>query len=120
MDDKRFKDLNFSLLGKNSHLNGEFSFQGDTYLNCKVEGKITMKDTGKVTIERGAEVNADIYCHDIEVFGEFAGSINASGTLTARSSAKISGLIKANSISIFPGAEINMEGHTEEGPQESH
>lgn len=114
MDDQKFKNLNFSLLGKQSELNGDFSFQGDTYINCKVEGKISMLDEGKIIIERGASVKADIYCHDIEVFGDFEGSINAHGTLTARSSAQISGLIKAQKISIFPGAAINMEGHTED------
>ena len=114
MDDNKFRNLNFSLLGKSSELNGDFSFQGETYINCRVEGKITMQDEGKITIERGASVKADIYCHDIEVFGDFEGSINAFGTLTARSSAFISGKVKAKKISIFPGAEINMEGHTEE------
>ena len=113
MDDNRFRNLNFSLLGKQSHLNGDFSFQGDTFINCQVEGKISMQDNGKITIERGAVVKADIFCHDIEVFGQFEGTINANGTLTARSSAVISGLVNAKQISIFPGADINMEGHTE-------
>ena len=112
MIEKDFKELNFSVLGRNSSLEGDLKFQGDTLLNCFVKGTITMEDQSKITLERGAKVEGNIYCNDIEIFGSFSGSINASGTLSVRSSAVISGKIMAKKLSIFPGAQINMEGST--------
>lgn len=114
MKTQDFKDLNFSLLGCNSTFKGDFTFKGDTYLNCRVEGNINLEGTGKLIIERNAVVEADIFCNDIDIFGDFKGTITANGTLTAKSSATISGKISANKISILPGASINMEGNTQE------
>lgn len=112
MIENDFKKLNFSVLGKSSSLEGDFNFHGDTLLGCKIKGTISMLDKSKITLERGSEVEGSIYCHDIEVFGSFSGSINASGTLSIRSSAIVSGKISADKLSIFPGAQINIEGDT--------
>ncbi len=112
MTEDEFKKLNFSVLGKNSYLEGEFKFTGETLLNCKLKGSILMQDDAKLTLERSSEVEGQIYAHNVEVFGSFTGSINASGTLSIRSSAKISGKIQAGKLSIFPGAHINFEGST--------
>ena len=119
MEVSDFKTLNFSVLGQDSTLSGDFKFRGDILLGSKLSGSLTMLDEGKVIIERNSIVDAEISCHDIEIFGQFTGKINASGTLSVRSSAKISGEIRANKMSIFPGAQINMEGHTEENSTKS-
>lgn len=107
-----FKTLNFSVIGQSSQLEGEFKFHGDTLLNCTLKGDVTMLDHGKLTLERESKFNGNIYCEDIEIFGEVTGSINASGNLSVRSSAVVSGLINAKSINIYPGATLNIEGHT--------
>ena len=113
MNVTQFRELQFSLLGRKSQLRGEFVFYGETYINCEVDGQITMGDEGKLILERDYVIVGDIFCQDVEIFGQFSGTINAEGTLVARSSAKISGTIKAKQISIYPGAEVNFEGHTE-------
>ncbi len=107
-----FKKLNFSILGEHSQLEGDLKFEGDTLINCHVKGTITIIDQGKLTLERSAKVEGEIYCHDIEVFGEFRGTLNSSGVLTVRSSGVLSGRINAQNMSVYPGAQINMEGHT--------
>lgn len=112
MQESDFRKLHFSLLGKNSELEGDFKFSGDILINCIVKGNITMVDGGKITLEREARLEGNIYCQDIEVFGEIHGSVDAAGTMMIRSSAIVSGTIHAKNLSIFPGATINMEGHT--------
>jgi cytoskeletal protein CcmA (bactofilin family) len=118
MIENDFKSLNFSVIGHNSELEGEFKFHGDTLLNCNLKGEITMLDQGKLTLERNSIFSGNIYCEDIEIFGEVVGSINASGTLSVRSSANVSGIINAKSINIYPGATLNIEGHTSEDSPE--
>lgn len=114
MKESAFKKLNFSILGNKSTLEGSFQFSGDTLLNCNISGDLTMTGDGKLTLERSCRFEGNIFCQDIEVFGEISGSINAAGTLSARSGSSVSGVINAQKISISPGAIINMEGHTKE------
>ena len=114
MKESEFKSLNFSLIGQNSLIDGDLQFSGETILNCNLKGKITMLNSDKLTLERNASFEGNIYCHDIEVFGNIKGTVHASGTMSIRSSANISGNIQANQMSIFPGAILNIEGHTEE------
>lgn len=112
MNENDFKQLNFSILGKDASLEGDLKFQGDTILSCYVKGTINMADKSKLTLERGSHVEGNIYCHDIEIFGSFYGTVNASGTLSIRSSGIVSGKVTANQMSIYPGAQLNFEGNT--------
>ena len=112
MNKNNFKTFNFSVLGKGTQLEGDLKFEGDTILNCITKGSITMLNKSKVVFERDSIIEGDVFCHDIEIFGSFSGSLNASGTLSIRSSATLSGKVKAQSMSIFPGAKVNIEGET--------
>lgn len=114
MKQNDFKNLNFSILGKDCQLEGEFIFQGDTVISSKVKGKVTVKDESRLTLERSSEFEGSIVAHEVEIFGNFKGSIKASGTLIVRSSAEVSGQIEAKKLSIYPGAVLNIEGHTPE------
>lgn len=114
MNELGFKKLNFSVLGRDCEFIGELRFKGDTLVNSKIDGTISVVDEGKLTIERNAIINGEVYCHDVEVFGEVQGMIRATGKLIVRSSAVVSGNIEAKSISIYPGAVLNIEGHTPE------
>ena len=114
MIENEFKSLNFSVLGKNSVIEGNLKFHGDTLLNCEINGDITMLNDSTLTLERESQFTGNIYCSDIEIFGSVSGSINATGSLSVRSSATVSGKINARSINIYPGATLNIEGHTEE------
>lgn len=116
MQEQNFKKIQFTVIGKDSALEGDLIFKGDTIVNGKLKGTITVLDNGKVTLERESVTEGQLYCHDIEVLGEFSGSINASGNLIVRSSGKLSGKIQAKNISIYPGAEVNMEGETQASP----
>ena len=109
-----FKTLNFTLLGKDSLFDGDLSLSGDVIIAGGFKGQLKIKDSGKLTIERDSEVEGTIECDDIEIFGNFSGTIQSSGTVSVRSSAKVSGRLKSNKLSIYPGAYLNIEGNTEE------
>jgi len=109
-----FKKQNYTVLGTKNIIEGDLKFHGDTIIHCKVTGTISMVDDAKLIIERPAQFDGIIYCKDVEVFGEIKGTIKASGTVTIRSSANLSGNIQANKLSVYPGAVLNIEGHTEE------
>ena len=107
-----FKRLNYNIIGNLTQFEGELKIKGDTIIAGNFNGTITVLDNSKILIERDAEISAKIFCHDIEVFGKLEGSVQASGTLIVRSSAHLSGKIEAKQLSIYPGAVLNMEGHT--------
>lgn len=114
MNENDFKAINFSVLGKGCEYEGDLRLRGDATVNCKVLGSISIMDDSKLVIEREAYVEGSIYCKDVEIFGEVNGSIIASGSMVVRSSGKVSGKIAAGSMSIYPGAILNIEGSAEE------
>lgn len=113
MNEGSFKSLEFTLLGKNCEYVGDIRVKGEAIINCSIKGSITVLDDSKITIERDANIEGNIYCKDIEVFGVINGSINSQGSLTIRSNAKVYGNIHAQKMSIYPGAILNIEGHAE-------
>lgn len=108
------KTKNFSVIGRNSVLKGDFIFQGLTRISCEIEGKITTTEESMLILEKDSNISGDIKCHDIEIHGIFDGKINANGKIVAYPSAKVSGEIHCSSLIIYPGAFINIEGHAEE------
>jgi len=109
-----FKKQNYTVIGINNSIEGDLNLTGDTIIHSKVKGTITIFGDGKLVIERTSEFEGTIYCNDIEVFGIVKGSIKSAGALTIRSSANISGNISAQKMSIYPGAVLNIEGHTDD------
>lgn len=116
MIEQDFRKLNFSVLGQGCEYEGDIKLKGDSIIDCKITGSITMLDDSKLIIERDAYIEGTIYCKDIEVFGELNGTVNASGSLTVRSSGKVSGKISAANLSVYPGAVLNIEGRAEAPP----
>ena len=104
----------YSFLGINSSLNGNLEFSGPTSISCKINGTITIKDDSNLIIQKSAFIEGDLFGNDIEIFGNFQGTINAIGTLTIRPNANVSGKLVAKNLCIYPGANVNMEGHTNE------
>jgi len=114
MDKKDFKNFKFTILGAQCKLKGEFHFRGDVFINSSIEGTIKMIDQGNLVFERGSSFDGTIYGHDIEIFSDVKGTIQSTGTLTIRSSANVSGNIRSKNLIVYPGAILNIEGHTED------
>lgn len=112
MNSTDFKDLNFSLFGTNSEVKGDLILTGDSIINGNVEGSVRIKGEYLLNVERNAQIQGNIYAHDIVLYGRLEGSIQATGTVTIKSSASITGQIKAAQLSIAPGAQVNIQGDT--------
>ncbi len=113
MNQTDFKHLSFTILGKDCEYEGDLRLRGDAIVDSKVIGSIVMLDEGKLVVERDASIEGSIYCQDIEVFGNIEGSISATGSLTVRSSGRVSGKVSSANLSVYPGAVLNIEGSAE-------
>lgn len=114
MNNIDFKTFNFSVIGAECSLKGDVTLSGDSLIAGHIEGSVTLVKSGKLTIERDSKIEGNVYCEDLEVFGTIEGSIQSTGSVTIRSSAYISGKVEAKKLSIYPGAILNIEGHTPE------
>ncbi|MFI5389723.1 MAG: polymer-forming cytoskeletal protein [Bacteriovoracales bacterium] len=104
---------NFSLIGKGSKIKGSFIFSGLTRLNSHLEGEIVMNTQDDLSIEKDADIKAEIKCHNVNIFGIFEGNIFATGRVRIYPCANLKGTINASQIEIHPGALVEFEGHTE-------
>tara|TARA_Y100000385_G_C12768537_1_gene498268 strand:+ start:169 stop:549 length:381 start_codon:yes stop_codon:yes gene_type:complete len=114
MKESNFRKQNYNFVGLHTKLEGELKFSGDTIIHGEVKGTIIIQDEGSLVFERTACFEGTIYCKHLEVFGEVKGTVKASGTLSIRSSASVSGNIQANKLVVYPGAILNVESHTED------
>ena len=68
---------------------------------------------GSYIIEKNGAVTGEVTCNNIEVYGNFEGIIKASGKVTLYPSAEVKGRVEAMELRIYPGAVLNMDGHTD-------
>lgn len=108
-----FKKLDYTILGKESELIGNFTVQAPVYILGKVEGEITVLGDDKIIIEIGAHIQGKLFCKDIEILGSISGEVHAEGTLLVRSSGRLDGSFSSKNLKIEPGATLNVEGHSE-------
>lgn len=106
------ENLDFSFIGKNTNLKGDFHFEAPTKIAGMIVGNIFMHKEATLTLEIGAIVNGSIKCHHLEVYGHFIGDIEATGNVIIYPTGEIEGKLKARSIEVLPGANLNITGHT--------
>ena len=104
----------FTYIGKNSKLTGNFYFHGTTHLKGQLSGEIKIEGPAKLVLEIDSITSGKLYCHDLDIYGEFTGEIFSSGLVTIYPTGFFEGKMLAKSIEILPGAVVNMNGHTEE------
>lgn len=108
-----FKTFQYNILGQQTQVTGDISFSGDAILTASVEGNIKMLNSAKLLLERGSKVKGSIEAFDLEIFGEVEGNITSSGTVSIRSNAQVTGMVKAKKLIIYPGALVNTESHSQ-------
>ncbi|MDA8791975.1 polymer-forming cytoskeletal protein [Bacteriovoracaceae bacterium] len=114
MNQLDFHNLNYNLISFSSLIEGTLHLNGETILNANIKGTVMMKDSSKLTIERGAVITGNVYCHDVQIFGRIDGEVNSIGVVTVHSSAVINGKIQAKKLAIFPGSIVNTSVSTQE------
>jgi cytoskeletal protein CcmA (bactofilin family) len=113
MNEIEFKELKFNLIGKNSVIKGDLELQDNTIIAGKVYGDINLLNNANLIIDVDASVEGNIFGKDIEISGHFQGQIHSSGNVTAKSQSVVEGKILAKNITIYPGAQMNMETSTQ-------
>jgi cytoskeletal protein CcmA (bactofilin family) len=114
MNDHDFKTFNYNVLGAHSKIRGDLILTGDGIITSEIEGSIEVKESGKLTLERGSLVKGKIQAIDLEIFGEVQGDIICSGLVSIRSSAQVTGTIKSSRLVIYPGAIVEMNASSQE------
>lgn len=114
IDDQNFRQFQYNVLGTKSKVTGDLVLVGDAIITSQVEGSIEVQEQGKLVLERGSFVKGKIKAIDLEIFGQVEGDIECSGLVSVRSSAHVSGSIKAARLAIYPGAIVEMNASSEE------
>ena len=94
-----------TVIGKSVVVRGDISGQEDLYLDCDIEGAITLSDSC-LTLGPEARIVANVTVRDLVVFGSLSGNIQASGRVELRQSASVTGDIVAARLSIEESAML--------------
>jgi cytoskeletal protein CcmA (bactofilin family) len=92
-------------IGKSVVVRGEISGKEDLYLDCDIEGTITLPEN-RLTLGPDARVVANVTVRDLIVSGSLTGNVQASGRVELRQSASVIGDIVALSLSIEESAML--------------
>ncbi len=99
------KSTSRNVIGKGTKIKGDFISEGDFRIDGVLEG--TLKTNGRVIIGQAGFIDGKVECSNADVEGKFSGEFNVSNTLTAKSTANITGNVNVGQISTEPGASFN-------------
>ncbi|MEO6817434.1 MAG: polymer-forming cytoskeletal protein [Edaphobacter sp.] len=107
-----------TVIGKSVVVRGDISGQEDLYLDCDIEGTITLSDN-RLTIGPEARIVADVTVRDLIVFGKLTGNVHATGRVDLRQSASLTGDIVAGRLSIEESAMLKGKVELKPGTGQS-
>ena len=114
--EKQPQVLERNIIASNTTIVGDVISEGDFRVDGKVEGII--KTSGRVVIGKSGIAIGKITCTNADIEGKFSGELSVENLLTLKSTAKISGEVAINKLSVEPGAEFNascsMKGSVKE------
>ncbi len=96
---------NRNIIDKGTKIVGDITSEGDFRIDGVLEG--TLQTKGRVIIGKEGEIKGKIECNNADVEGTFSGDFIVSNTLTAKSTANITGDVVVGQISTEPGATFN-------------
>ncbi len=91
-----------NIIGAGTTIKGEVSSSGDFRIDGKLVGPVTSK--GKIIIGDTGVVEGEIYCQNADVFGTVDAKVKVNELLSLKSTAKLTGEISSDKLSIEPGA----------------
>jgi cytoskeletal protein CcmA (bactofilin family) len=91
-----------SHLGAGSRITGELFFPGTVELPGYVKGRV---DASAIVIEEAGEVEGELHAASIDIKGRFKGQVTG-GKVRLHTSARVTGNITYESLSIESGAEV--------------
>ena len=93
------------IIEKTTKIVGDITSQADFRIDGNVEGTITT--SGKVVVGEEGLVSGNITCVNSDIAGRVKGSLDVSGVLSLKSSAKIEGQVIAGKLAIEAGANVD-------------
>jgi cytoskeletal protein CcmA (bactofilin family) len=94
-----------TFLGKSFTVRGEITGSEELFLDCAVEGTITVAES-RVIIGPNAIVRADLQVQDAILLGKVDGNITASGKVELRQTGVLLGNVTASRLSIEDSAAM--------------
>ena len=92
-------------IGSGTTLDGNFVFEGPTYINCRINGDIKAKNILKIGPE--AEIRGEIEATEVTLSGKLEGNLIASKSISLEKPAEMKGDIRAPKVSISEGVIFN-------------
>ncbi len=102
-----------TVIGPDTQIKGEMTFEGSAKILGKFDGKIVSK--GEVQIGQGAVCKATIEAGTVIVDGEVSGNITARERVKLNTSAKVTGDMVAKTLIVAEGAAF--QGQYQVGPE---
>ena len=93
------------IIEKTTKIVGDIVSKADFRIDGNVEG--TIITTGKVVVGEEGAVSGKITCANSDIAGLVKGTIDVSGTLALKSSAKIEGDVIAEKLAVETGANVD-------------
>lgn len=107
------QNQDFTFIGKQTSLEGEFNFFGTTHIAGSIKGTIKVISNHELVVTHTGKIEGDVFCQDLNVYGTINGNITSKKTVKIFPTACVTGQIGAKNLCIYPGARINVEGNTE-------
>lgn len=91
-----------NLIGAGTTIKGEIKSSGDIRIDGTLVGPVTSK--GKIIVGNTGIVEGEIYCQNADIFGKVDAKVEVEELLSLKSTAKLTGEISSDKLSIEPGA----------------
>ena len=112
MKNKEVEVPSINLLSSGTVVKGEINLNGDFRLDGSFIGTINCK--GKVVVGPTGNIEGEIICQNADFSGEVKATVKVTELLTLKETARFTGDITTNKLSIEPGAKFSgnciMEG----------
>jgi cytoskeletal protein CcmA (bactofilin family) len=93
------------IIEKTTKVVGDITSKADFRIDGNVEGTITT--TGKVVVGENGVVSGKITCSNSDIAGLIKGSLDVSGILSLKSSARVEGDVVAGKLAVESGANVD-------------
>lgn len=105
-DMQQSRDSNsIDIIEKTTKVVGDITSKADFRIDGNVEGTITT--TGKVVVGENGVVSGKITCSNSDIAGLIKGSLDVSGILSLKSSARVEGDVVAGKLAVESGANVD-------------
>lgn len=101
----RSANVPVTVIAKGVRIEGDFGGDGDMRIDGEVAGKITVG--GTLTVGPEASIKAEVKAGSLIVFGKIEGNTDVTDRIDLKSTAKIKGDVKAETLAMEPGASLN-------------